>query len=456
MANADPAMCRSGLRLTLAAVAAALVLSGCSGSETKDASRADEAAAAERGVTPTTTGPEGATRDSGAYATDGGIPAGGVVVRSTGPSAGRYQVGTSFSDGSVITLVEGDQLVILNADGTRTLSGPGQFAAVSTTTAASDASARGQTLGRMAGNLGEDEGRSAAAAARMPPRPPDPATGTSGRIDTAARYAAALFDGEGRSAAAATRRTVAPPGMADNLAQLPEGPGLWTFALGSSGTHCLPALNDIVFARRGGGEALSISITPAGGAARSLTLPSGRSSVGWTGSWLTARARYRITIDGGPASEARFVAIGAPPRDSAALARVLAERGCTRQVQRLARMMGASGIARDDIAIPGRLRETGPAATGDATVAQPGGVRSDIGAGVGRPRGGGGRSDPAAGDIRGDGVGGVGPNPRVVPDAPQPIDPVAAPVVRPRVVQPPAPRPQAARPRGDTEGGMKQ
>lgn len=353
------------------------------------------------------------------------VPAGGVVVRITGPGAARYPVGTSFAAGELITLNDGDQMVLLNGDGTRTLSGPGSFFSSTPTGGTGDGEARGQTLGRIAGNLGADEGRSAAAAARMPARPTDAATSGSGRIDTASRYAAALFDGEGRSAAAATRRTVAPPGLADDLAALPDGPGLWTYALGSSGSHCLPMLNDIVFARRGGGEAVTVSITPGGGEPRSLTLPAGRPSAGWTGNWLSAGTRYQVSVDGAPPQAVRFVAIGAPPREPAALARLLAEHGCTRQVQRLARMMGASGIGRDDMAFPGRRADVRPHDVID------GGVRPrEAAGGVVGPRGG-----TAIGDVRP--VGGHGEH--VVPDAPAPIEATATPVVRPRLTRPTVP-----------------
>lgn len=279
------------------------------------------------------------------------VPADGLVVRVAGSAASRYPVGTRFAGGSLITLAEGDSLVLFNADGTRTLSGPGTFAVGDLPAAASSADARATTLGRVADSAARNDSRSSAAAARMPPRPPD--QGPSGAIDTAGRYAAALFDAEGRTAAAATRRTVPPAGLTPHLAALPQGPGLWSFALGSSGTHCLPSLNDIAFVRRGGGEALTISVSPAGGRPRTLTMAAGRSSAGWTGPFLTAGTRYRIAVEGGPASEARFVAIGAPPADAATLARQLTAQGCTRQAQRLARMMGATGIDRDDIAIAG-------------------------------------------------------------------------------------------------------
>lgn len=51
----------------------------------------------------------------------------GVVVKSTGPSAGRYTVGTKLDDNASITLKEGDVVTVLTADGTRVIKGAGTY-----------------------------------------------------------------------------------------------------------------------------------------------------------------------------------------------------------------------------------------------------------------------------------------------------------------------------------------
>jgi hypothetical protein len=51
----------------------------------------------------------------------------GVVVKSTGPSASRYPVGTKIDDNASITLREGDVVTVLTADGTRIIKGAGTF-----------------------------------------------------------------------------------------------------------------------------------------------------------------------------------------------------------------------------------------------------------------------------------------------------------------------------------------
>ncbi len=51
----------------------------------------------------------------------------GVVVKSSGPSADRFAVGTKLDDDSSITLREGDTITVLTSKGTRVLRGAGSF-----------------------------------------------------------------------------------------------------------------------------------------------------------------------------------------------------------------------------------------------------------------------------------------------------------------------------------------
>jgi len=53
--------------------------------------------------------------------------AGTIVIRSSGPSAKAFPVGKSLQDGQRVALKAGDTLVLLDAKGTRTLSGAGSF-----------------------------------------------------------------------------------------------------------------------------------------------------------------------------------------------------------------------------------------------------------------------------------------------------------------------------------------
>lgn len=51
----------------------------------------------------------------------------GVVVKSTGPSATRYPVGTKLDDNASISLKAGDVVTVLTAEGTRVIKGAGTF-----------------------------------------------------------------------------------------------------------------------------------------------------------------------------------------------------------------------------------------------------------------------------------------------------------------------------------------
>lgn len=55
-----------------------------------------------------------------------------MVVRSTGPSAGKYPAGAKLKSADKLTLVAGDRVVLMQAGKTRTLSGPGTFGATGT------------------------------------------------------------------------------------------------------------------------------------------------------------------------------------------------------------------------------------------------------------------------------------------------------------------------------------
>jgi hypothetical protein len=50
-----------------------------------------------------------------------------IVVRSSGPSAAQYPTGKSLPDAARVTLRGGDTLVLLDAKGSRTLRGPGNY-----------------------------------------------------------------------------------------------------------------------------------------------------------------------------------------------------------------------------------------------------------------------------------------------------------------------------------------
>jgi hypothetical protein len=85
-----------------------------------------------------------------------GASAAVLVVRSSGPSAGAYPPGKALPDNHMLKLKPTDTIVLLDARGTRTLSGPGNFsvsanAAPVATTRTAGASSRRVRLGAVRG-----------------------------------------------------------------------------------------------------------------------------------------------------------------------------------------------------------------------------------------------------------------------------------------------------------------
>jgi hypothetical protein len=77
--------------------------------------------------------------------------AGTIVIRSSGPSAKTYPTGKSIPDGQKLALKAGDTLVLLDAKGTRTLNGAGNFSTGATARGAAAPSAFAALIGNAGG-----------------------------------------------------------------------------------------------------------------------------------------------------------------------------------------------------------------------------------------------------------------------------------------------------------------
>ncbi|MEM7780705.1 MAG: hypothetical protein AAF697_09970 [Pseudomonadota bacterium] len=121
----------------------------------------------------------------------------GVVVKSTGPSAGEYPVGRQVADSSTITLRAGDKITVLTDSGTSVMQGPGSF------------------------RVGEG------------------ATRTRARFSNLSRRSAAA-----RARTGATR--TAPGELGEDGFEVPTNPpSLWFVNLATEGTVCLYDLNRV-------------------------------------------------------------------------------------------------------------------------------------------------------------------------------------------------------------------
>lgn len=150
--------------------------------------------------------------------------AGSIVVRSSGPSAKIYPPGKALADNARVTLRAGDQIVILDGRGTRTVKGPGTF----NTSATSVASGATATARRILSTQSTAERRGGAvrgtAPATVATRSPnlwfvdtgksatvcvaDPAGVRLWRADASTDATATLTDGKGHSATVQLDRNI--------------------------------------------------------------------------------------------------------------------------------------------------------------------------------------------------------------------------------------------------------
>lgn len=228
-------------------------------------------------------------------ALSGTAVAGPIVVKATGPSARLYAPGKQLADNAQIALRAGDQLVLVDSRGTRTLSGPGTFAA----------------------------------------------TGTSARMGlsaTAARFIATERAQERRGGA------VRGPGETSGLQ---VSPNLWFLVAGQAGPHCVIDPGAVKLWRGATREATTIDIR-ATGAAGQIALPAGRSTADWPAALpVTDGAEYTLSGPGMAPTKVRFAVIAADPDKLDDVAGKLIARGCASQVDLLVKVLAPISSSND-------------------------------------------------------------------------------------------------------------
>ena len=213
----------------------------------------------------------------------------GVVVSSSGPSAGQYPVGRQISASDRITLRDGDTVTVLENGGTRVFRGAG--------------------------------------------------THSLGSASTASRNRA--FASLTTQRAAARARTGAVRGPGDGPV---SNPSLWYVDVSKAGTVCLPAGGNVRLWRADTQAESTYAITADGAQATSVTFAAGEMLAAWgTASPPAPGTAYRIGHGGsaGPV-EVSFVFLAETPAEPEALASALIANGCTVQLEQMANaMMGA-------------------------------------------------------------------------------------------------------------------
>lgn len=221
---------------------------------------------------------------AGAVLSVPGVAAAGVVVKSTGPSAGTYPVGKKVADSSTISLRAGDKITVLVNGGTKVMQGPGTF------------------------RVGE------------------------GATRTRARFARLTRQGASNRA-----RTGAVRGSGKGTATMPN---LWLVNVAAAGTTCLYDLENVRLWRPSAGEGQTFSIAQQGGdGALDVTFVKTETmrALDPGGLTLSSGSTYTIT---GPAAEGaapasvdvKIVALTETYRQPDALAGALAENGCMAQL----------------------------------------------------------------------------------------------------------------------------
>lgn len=216
----------------------------------------------------------------------------GVVVKASGPSAGQYPVGKKLDDASTVSLRAGDSITVLTANGTKVITGPGQFTV---------------------GVRGESKRSTFAVLTRQ---------ASNTRVRT----------GAVRSGASSGP---------------PVNPSLWNMDVTQPGKFCLADASRVTFWRPttagervyvlGSGESdYLVQVKFADGASQA--------SIGGDQLALDANRSYRLSsAAGAPPQPVEFVLLDAVPATADLLASMLAEKGCTAQLTMLSDRLMTSG-----------------------------------------------------------------------------------------------------------------
>ena len=224
---------------------------------------------------------------AGACLSVSGAAAAGVVVKSTGPSAGTYPVGKKVADSATITLRAGDKITVLVNGGTKVMQGPGTF------------------------RVGE------------------------GATRTRARFARLTRQGASNRA-----RTGAVRGGPKGSARMPN---LWLVNVAASGTTCLYDLENVRLWRPTADEGATYTIAQSGTdmthQVNFVVTEDGR-ALDPEALKLTDGGSYTITgpaTEGTPAQavDVKIVALTETYRQPDALAAALADNGCMGQLAAL-------------------------------------------------------------------------------------------------------------------------
>jgi hypothetical protein len=201
-----------------------------------------------------------------------------LVVRSSGPSAKAYPPGRSLAPNARLTLRQGDTLVLLDGRGTRTVRGPGNFAA----------GAAAQVGTRSALTVNNN--------------------GRIGRV----------------GASRGNPETVRPP-------------SIWHVDVSQSATACVANPRSVILWRPDATRTVNLSIAPtasSSGNARSFTWTAGQTTLAWPADLAVANdAEYRLSVQGvAVPTRIKFRVLPSEPAGLDVQAQAFIQNGCQAQL----------------------------------------------------------------------------------------------------------------------------
>jgi hypothetical protein len=200
-----------------------------------------------------------------------------LVVRSSGPSAKAYPPGRALAPGARLTLRQGDTVVLLDGRGTRTLRGPGSYAA-----------------------------------------------GAAAQVTTRSALSATNNDRIGRIGASRT----AP--------DQPRSPSIWHVDVSQSATVCVADPRNVVLWRPSAARTVNLSIAPSmgGAGARTVAWTAGQSTLAWPAELrILNDAEYRLSVEGvALPTRLKFRILPAAPAGIEAQAAAFIQNGCQTQL----------------------------------------------------------------------------------------------------------------------------
>lgn len=209
-----------------------------------------------------------------------------LVVRSSGPSAKSYPPGKQLADNGSLTLKAGDQVVILDSRGTRTLKGPGTFS---------------------------------------------PSISSNRASDSRETFAQA----SNRRARPGATRGVAP--AATTATTSSRVPNIWFVDVERSSTVCVANPASVTLWRAAGGPGTTVTLKGSSGKSASIEWLQGESTVAWPASLpVTDGANYSISWQGHASpTQLRFAILGESTAGLEDMASKLITKGCDAQLDLL-------------------------------------------------------------------------------------------------------------------------